>query len=63
MTPEQIKFIRTTLGRTQQDMARIAGVSLSVWKTWESGVGTPKRENMTKLLKLHHHVVGREGRE
>jgi len=62
MTPEQIKFIRTTLGRTQQDMAKILGVSVSVWQLWESGAGGPKPENMTKLLKLHHHVVGREGR-
>ena len=62
MTPEQIKFIRTTLGRTQQDMAKILGVSVSVWQLWESGAGGPKPENMKKLLKLHHHVVGREGR-
>lgn len=44
----KIRERREALGRTQQKMAELVGVSLSAYRLWEYGV-PPNEENKKKL--------------
>ena len=49
-TAERLKTQRTRLGFTQEQMAKLLGVSsLSIWK-WESGGAAPRASRVTQLL-------------
>ena len=37
MTPEELKKIRSKMGKTQNEMAGIIGVSVSGYRKWEQG--------------------------
>ena len=51
-TAERLKIQRARLGLTQEQMARLLGVSsLSIWK-WESGGATPRASRVPKILQL-----------
>lgn len=51
-TAERLKTQRTRLGLTQEQMARLLGVSsLSIWK-WESGGAVPRASRVPKILQL-----------
>lgn len=49
---ERLKAQRARLGLTQEQMAKLLGVSsLSIWK-WESGGATPRASRVPKILQL-----------
>lgn len=48
---EQVKKARSEKAMTQTEVARTIGVSLSGYRTWESGAGRPNPENLKKLEK------------
>lgn len=51
-TAERLKTQRARLGLTQEQMARLLGVSsLSIWK-WESGGAAPRASRVPKILQL-----------
>ncbi len=51
-TAERLKTQRARLGFTQEQMARLLGVSsLSIWK-WESGGAMPRASRVPKVLRL-----------
>ena len=51
-TAERLKTQRARLGLTQEQMARLLGVSsLSIWK-WESGGATPRASRVPRILQL-----------
>lgn len=51
-TAERLKTQRARLGLTQEQMAKLLGVSsLSIWK-WESGGATPRASRVPKILQL-----------
>ncbi len=51
-TAERLKTQRARLGLTQEQMARLLGVSsLSIWK-WESGGAVPRASRVPKILQL-----------
>lgn len=51
LTAERLKAQRTRLGFTQEQMAKLLGVSsLSVWK-WESGAAVPRASRVPELLR------------
>ncbi len=51
-TAERLKTQRARLGLTQEQMARLLGVSsLSIWK-WESGGAVPRASRVPKILEL-----------
>ncbi len=45
---------RLELGKTQAEVAREVGVSLSGYRLWELQVSTPTEENKKKLHKALH---------
>jgi DNA-binding transcriptional regulator YiaG len=58
MTPDELKKIRADHGITQQQAARIAGVTLRSWQYWEAGtVAVPAlrlrffRDELRKYIK------------
>jgi DNA-binding XRE family transcriptional regulator len=54
-TNEQIKVARVALGKTQETMARIFGVTHATWNRWERGHCAPMpsfREKMWKLIEM-----------
>jgi DNA-binding XRE family transcriptional regulator len=51
-TAERLKTQRARLGFTQEQMARLLGVSsLSIWK-WESGGAVPRASRVPRILQL-----------
>lgn len=51
-TAERLKTQRARLGLTQEQMAKLLGVSsLSIWK-WESGGAVPRASRVPKILQL-----------
>jgi DNA-binding XRE family transcriptional regulator len=51
-TAERLKTQRARLGLTQEQMARLLGVSsLSIWK-WESGGAVPRASRVPRILQL-----------
>jgi len=51
-TAERLKTQRARLGLTQEQMAKLLGVSsLSIWK-WESGGAAPRASRVPKVLEL-----------
>ena len=51
-TAERLKTQRARLGFTQEQMAKLLGVSsLSIWK-WESGGAVPRASRVPKILQL-----------
>ncbi len=51
-TAERLKTQRARLGLTQEQMAKLLGVSsLSIWK-WESGGAAPRASRVPKILQL-----------
>lgn len=51
-TAERMKIQRARLGLTQEQAARLLGVSsLSIWK-WESGGAVPRASRVPKILQL-----------
>lgn len=51
-TADRLKAQRARLGLTQEQMARLLGVSsLSIWK-WESGGAAPRASRVPKILQL-----------
>lgn len=49
-TADRLKSSRARLGFTQQQMAKLLGVSsLSIWK-WESGASAPRESRVSQLL-------------
>ena len=51
-TAERLKTQRARLGLTQEQMAKLLGVSsLSLWK-WESGGATPRASRVPRILQL-----------
>ena len=51
-TAERLKTQRARLGLTQEQMARLLGVSsLSIWK-WESGGAVPRASRVPRILEL-----------
>lgn len=51
-TPEQIREAREALGKTQETMARIFGVTHATWKRWEEGHCAPISSFSPKLWKI-----------
>jgi len=57
-TPEQIKFARTTLGRTQEGMAKLVGTSTASWGRWERDAKiVPLKIFREKLVKLYNYAI------
>jgi len=52
MDYEEIKKARESKGKTQIEIAREVGVSLSGYRLWEAGVGKPTPENLEKLKRV-----------
>ena len=63
MTPQELKALRQDQGWSQEDIARIAGVSLNIVKRWESGQKhlTPRKVKLikeaTKPVSSPHWIV------
>lgn len=57
--PETFVNLRVQLGRTQAEMARLLGVSVSTWVSWEKGHRQPKMENYKNLDTLLRYAQGR----
>jgi len=47
--PRAIKALRDSLGITQEEASRRAGVTLNVWKVWEYGIRKPTVESIDKI--------------
>ena len=43
------KELRLQKGLSQAKAARIVGVTLGTWLKWEYGVGSPNKENASKI--------------
>lgn len=56
MTPQEIKYMRTFLARTQKNMATVVGVSANTWARWERGETTPYPRHLDRLNKLKKYV-------
>lgn len=57
--PETFVNLRIQLGRTQAEMARLLGVSVSTWVSWEKGHRQPRMENYINLDTLLRYAQGR----
>jgi DNA-binding XRE family transcriptional regulator len=53
MTLAQIKQIRKTLGRTQEQMGLVIGIHSTTWHRWETGKTKPSKRDMATLEKLY----------
>lgn len=62
ITSAQIKQMRQELGRTQQGMATIVGVSVVTWSRWENGTSLPLPIFQSKLRKLYKYAYGEGSR-
>lgn len=49
MDSATLKKLRRAKGMTQQEIADALDVSLRVYQTWEQGIRTPVKDNLTKL--------------
>jgi len=52
MTPQEIKEIRTRLGISQEDFARLLGISLQSIGRWERGKAKPSRLAVKRLKEI-----------
>ena len=43
------KLIKFRNGKSQKEMAKRYGVTQQIWSRWETGVRTPRIENMKRL--------------
>ena len=56
-----IKKLRMELGRSQQQLADLLGVSVITVCRWETAGKIPRRDSQEKLSKLHEFNKGRRG--
>ena len=47
-----IKELRTKKKYTQNQVAKLVGISLTAFRLWEEGVMKPNEENLAKLKKV-----------
>jgi DNA-binding transcriptional regulator YiaG len=62
--PENLRELRTKLGLTQIEMAKLIGVSAEAWRNWEWGAHKPSPKNIQKLIELakaQKHTAREEG--
>lgn len=58
LTKEEIKTTRVDLGLTREQMAKRAGVSLSLYEEWERGNVIPRSDQVDKILGIRRkHFV------
>lgn len=46
---ENLRRAQDERGHTNEEMARLAGVTLRVYQRWRAGEGAPRWENLTRL--------------
>ncbi|KAB2891384.1 MAG: hypothetical protein F9K32_04470 [Desulfobulbaceae bacterium] len=63
ISPEKLKTLRETLGRTQEGMASTLNVTAFTWKKWETGVEAPDSVYLEKILRLIEFAERTEARE
>ncbi|SMO74869.1 Helix-turn-helix [Balnearium lithotrophicum] len=54
MLGERLKYLRKSLGLTQEELAQKLGISMMTLRRYESNKSQPDAEVLTKLLKLFH---------
>ena len=62
VTPEEVKQLRSMLGLTQRDLARLIHVDGVRISQWEQGHVRPSGPHMEALIALREAVMGSTGR-
>ena len=61
---QNLKSIRTAIGKTQEEIARAGGFTQGLYTKWENGLTFPGAENLVKLADCFacsiDYLVGRE---
>lgn len=57
LAPAQIKQLRKTLGRSQEEMASLFELHFQTWHRWETGKTHPSRRDSGKLVRLYTQYV------
>ena len=59
--PDRLRFIRGTLGLTQDDLARRLGVNRCTVSAWEAGCDSPNRANRQAIAATMTLALGEDG--